>query len=1090
MMEGLREAGIRHSYTGKGDRILKELLLPALEVAVAYDRVTSYYSIGSLLAISQGVQSLYERGGSMRLIIGVHCFPPDIVEAIAQREYLKTQIDLVRHSIERGLATITDTLTRHRLATLAWMIEDGLLEVKAAAVKGEGEGIFHPKTLLFRDAQGDEVAAVGSSNETASGLGGNFEQLMVATSWETPDAIEDQRGFFQALWTGTCDDAVVQDVREDLAEVLRKALGDDARRCHPATADLDSARNVLALAAQMPANFFVSGIIPALYQHQERAVVQALSRWPVRVLFADEVGLGKTFEVAASMAFLMKFCSVRRVLIMTPKSVLRQWQDELEQHFGIEAWLFDSQRKAYVNEEGKLIRMGSRNPLGNGSPDVMLMSAQYARGGAGRKDVFSRAGTILPDLLVLDEAHSARVSVGISGKHTSTRMYRMLESVVSRIPHVIFATATPMQRDAEEYHALLKLLGLPKKWQSPSNYRTSLKLAICDELTSHDDAAKAGRLIMSMARMMKPSLDALTVREREAIEGLLSLGVDAGGFTLARFVLGSWTELQGAFVKLHPAHLLTVRNTRSSLEQIGYRFPHRELREVAVDTTSQVQLFYLKVNEYLDSWYFSVERQLYPDRKFNVGFVRVSYQQRVSSSLWSCRKSLVRRLERLLSLRTAMASQGLIDKRKFDGFSQFEGLDGFDEDSLLELGDESMLDEIDVNHIDVGKLSHAIDLECTTLQPLITRAGELLAQFGDQKVIKSVAIAFKHLARGDQVLLFSRYTDTVDALIDEIKRANDHSSFVFGIYVGSESAIVSSGEETPCSKTDIKRGLDSGLVRLMVCSDAASEGLNLQAARVLINVDVPWTPARLEQRIGRVARLGQRAASVDIYNVWYPDSIESHMYQRIQKRLDEALLAVGEYPDVVADNIKALVFDEIEREDAGLERLSEIRESLQVEALSKLWSQQDSKVTSSKAVRRGLMNLCDMVFPCAEVRHDGAVRVYDLPDGQVALTDEEGTDEAISFSSAPWKQTDFNIGGYGFVRDTSGNPSAFVRLDEPKVWVAHESLPDLVAGASVRELPYTSSPTMLPTFDALNLSYAVDGEVPTRPTFWPPMGRE
>ena len=157
----------------------------------------------------------------------------------------------------------------------------------------------------------------------------------------------------------------------------------------------------------MPANFFVSGDIPSLYMHQERAVLDALSRWPVRVLFSDEVGLGKTFEVAASMTFLIKYCNVKRVVILTPKSVLRQWQDELHNHFGINAWMYDSGIKTYCDANGNVIHMGMRNPLGPTSPNIVLMSSQYVRGSKSRESFFDRADAIMPDLLIVDDMKPA-----------------------------------------------------------------------------------------------------------------------------------------------------------------------------------------------------------------------------------------------------------------------------------------------------------------------------------------------------------------------------------------------------------------------------------------------------------------------------------------------------------------------------------------------------------------------------------------------------------------------------------------------------------------------------------------------------------
>ena len=120
MIMGLRELPIKYCYTGKGERILKELLLPSLSVSKKYDRITSFYTVQSLLAISQGVEDLYRCGGSMRLIIGVHSFPAEFVEAALMNTYLQEQVRKVREDIKQSIATLTDVLQKKRLATIAW----------------------------------------------------------------------------------------------------------------------------------------------------------------------------------------------------------------------------------------------------------------------------------------------------------------------------------------------------------------------------------------------------------------------------------------------------------------------------------------------------------------------------------------------------------------------------------------------------------------------------------------------------------------------------------------------------------------------------------------------------------------------------------------------------------------------------------------------------------------------------------------------------------------------------------------------------------------------------------------------------------
>ena len=83
------------------------------------------------------------------------------------------------------------------------MIADGLLEVRAAAT--DDGGLFHTKLFLLRDSQGNSVIASGSANETRSGLGGNYETIMVQKSWETPGVEEGWRGVFKGLWEGSAE---------------------------------------------------------------------------------------------------------------------------------------------------------------------------------------------------------------------------------------------------------------------------------------------------------------------------------------------------------------------------------------------------------------------------------------------------------------------------------------------------------------------------------------------------------------------------------------------------------------------------------------------------------------------------------------------------------------------------------------------------------------------------------------------------------------------------------------------------------------------------------------------------------------------
>jgi len=137
--------------------------------------------------------------------------------------------------------------------------------------------------------------------------------------------------------------------------------------------------------------------------------------------------------------------------------------------------------------------------------------------------------------------------------------------------------------------------------------------------------------------------------------------------------------------------------------------------------------------------------------------------------------------------------------------------------------------------------------------------------------------------KGRKVLVFSKFTDTVDIVRDflSLELGNDR----IGTYTGKGGELWDSGQRVwrVVEKDAVRRALE-GRVDVLVCSEAASEGLNLQAASAIVNVDMPWNPARVEQRIGRVDRIGQRADVVKVVNVWYPETYEAKMYKVLFER--------------------------------------------------------------------------------------------------------------------------------------------------------------------------------------------------------------
>lgn len=99
----------------------------------------------------------------------------------------------------------------------------------------------------------------------------------------------------------------------------------------------------------------------------------------------------------------------------------------------------------------------------------------------------------------------------------------------------------------------------------------------------------------------------------------------------------------------------------------------------------------------------------------------------------------------------------------------------------------------------------------------------------------------------------------------------------------------------------IHRPMAEHQIRIMVATDAACEGLNLQTLGTLINVDLPWNPTRLEQRIGRIKRFGQKRDAVDMLNLVNEQTVDEKIYDRLSDRMRDRYDLFGSIPDTIKD---------------------------------------------------------------------------------------------------------------------------------------------------------------------------------------------
>jgi ERCC4-related helicase len=149
-------------------------------------------------------------------------------------------------------------------------------------------------------------------------------------------------------------------------------------------------------------------------------------------------------------------------------------------------------------------------------------------------------------------------------------------------------------------------------------------------------------------------------------------------------------------------------------------------------------------------------------------------------------------------------------------------------------------------------------------------------------------------------IIFSQYFDTAKWIAENLSKEFDGETI--GLYAGGDkSGIFIDGVFKRKEKEELKAMVKSRDLRILVGTDSASEGLNLQTLGSLINIDLPWNPTRLEQRKGRIQRIGQVHDTIFVYNMRYKDSVEDRVHNLLSQRLRNIYNVFGQLPDVLED---------------------------------------------------------------------------------------------------------------------------------------------------------------------------------------------
>lgn len=538
-----------------------------------------------------------------------------------------------------------------------------------------------------------------------------------------------------------------------------------------------------------------------LNPHQIYAALYAFNSPLQRgAILADEVGLGKTIEAGIIISQLWAE-GKRKVLIITPASLRKQWQDELSNKFGLDSEIYDG--PSFTEK----INNGEKVPLTYDGIFIVSYQFAYARAGLIEKQPWTA--------VFIDEAH--RMRRVYRGRDASKMAYE-IRRIIANKPKVLL-TATPLQNNLMELYGIAsfiddKLLGTPY----------SFKTRFVDPLSEINETNK------SRLRELRLLIKGEESNETTKISGILTRSLRKDVLEYVRF-----TDRKSMTFDFTP--------TEEEVDLYEKVSSYLQRDVVAAINTSQRNLMILVYRKLLASSSFAIAGTL---------------------------KKLIESLQKELNIRAKENNS-----KVGGGFTkedvEDEGIEEEVEESELESAEQER--KIDKSGIDRERFKDEdIQKEIEELRSYYDLAVSIERNSKGDALITSLKSIFKIAEEKgwpQKAVIFTESRRTQEYIAGILK----DNGIVYTLFNGSNaSSEAKKAYERWCREFpefaatgSFSANMRQALVydfekksQVLLTTEAGAEGLNLQFCNIVINYDLPWNPQRVEQRIGRCHRYGQR----------------------------------------------------------------------------------------------------------------------------------------------------------------------------------------------------------------------------------------
>lgn len=652
--------------------------------------------------------------------------------------------------------------------------------------------------------------------------------------------------YYAIRWKDGSLDYVAEDQIEEVSLVISKDRFEliDAGR-YGRSEDLRRNLTHVHLSGRLANLVYSMGVTNTeFYPHQYKPLLTLLESPADGLLIADEVGLGKTIEAGIIWTELRAREDMRRLLVVCPAVLREKWRDELKLRFGIDAAIVDARTLA-----DELAHSSSA-----GAPKAWIASYQALRPPkvwrpSSEPPKAKASGRVkLAHLLDLNAEEEPLIDLVVFDeahymRNPESAVHRLGEMLQKSSHHRVLLSATPINLHNDDLFHLLQLCD-PEHFQYPSSFQEML-LANQPLVAARDAALNPSARAEVVMEHVRQAIQSDLLCNSRQLAALVETPLTDE--MLAR--TGYRAELAASFERIN---LLGHVVTRTRKRDVQIERPMREVIPEKVAMTAAERSFYEYVTE--------ATREYAWRRGISDGFLLATPQRQVCS----CPAAFAR------------AWLGGDDALAEDMSEQIlEDLEDVDEDGEF--------DDISASLKEFLVARRPRDLDPSVLEKSDSKLQRLLAE------LKNYFDEYP----GEKVIVFTSFRVTASYLKEQMNALGMPALLLWGNMADSKQELIDEFRERP-------------ELRVLVATEVASEGVDLQFCRLLVNYDLPWNPMRVEQRIGRIDRLGQKANVIHIWNLFYAETIDERIFGRLLTRLKIFEQALGEPEPIIGETIKRL----------------------------------------------------------------------------------------------------------------------------------------------------------------------------------------